>query len=426
LHDLRQLINSVERDTQIMVVSHGQGLKVNQPFTTDVERVVEALIALERVPVAGNDSQNRFLDLLSEIESRYTQKHIVEAHVASYAQQLKQTVERGLEDLRELVDTFAGMPGRKALVYVSDSLPLTPAEELFQALQIRYRDLSSLNGIMEFHANRDFEILTQAANTAGVTFYTLHAAGLEAPLGASAEISGSGIDELRPTVDSVRTANFQGSGRVMAAETGGLALLNTNDFTKGLGQMVQDFEHYYSIGYRPRHGHDDRYHDIEVKLKRKGLTVRHRRGYRDRSFTYRMQDGVVTALQHGAEHNPFGIEVYADPILEASDDDMVVVPFAVSIPLDKLVLVPRQGFHQGRVKLFLSVRDEKGSNSPVQTVEVPIEIDNGSMEAALTSHWTQRVQLRVRPGRGMIGVGVWDEFGRTASVLRRRFDTASP
>lgn len=279
---------------------------------------------------------------------------------------------------------------------------------------------------MEFHATRDFELLTQVANTAGVTFYTLHAAGLEAPLGASAEISGSGIDELRPTVDSVRTANFQGSGRVMAAETGGLALLNTNDFSKGLGQMVQDFENYYSIGYRPRHGHDDRYHDIEVKLKRKGLDVRHRQGYRDRSFTYRMQDGVVTALHHGTESNPFGIEVYADPVLEATDDDMVVVPFAVTIPIDKLVLVPRQGHHQGRVKLFLSVRDEKGSNSPVQTVEVPIEIDDAALEAALASNWTQRVQLRVRPGRGMIGVGVWDEFGRTASVLRRRFDTRSP
>ena len=423
LRDLRALVRRVPLSAKIMVVSHSQSIKVNQSFTTDPNLITKALLELETVPVHGNDNQNRFMDLLRELEAQRAQQNVVYNHIYSYAQQTKQDVDRGLEAIRGLIDGLSGLPGKKAFVYASDGLPLTPAEELFHALQMRFNDLGSLQGIATFHAAKEFQHLTQVANTAGVTFYTIHAAGLEAPLGASAEVSGSGFDEMRATVDSVRTANFQGSGRVLAGETGGLAMLNTNDFSAGLGQMVQDFQNYYSIGYRPLHGRDSRYHTIKVKVKDKKLEVRHRRGYRDRSLPARMQDAVKTALAYGGERNPLEVRVSIGASETDGDSDTIIVPFTIAVPINKIVLIPREGLHEGRMRLYLSVRDDQGKQSAIREVEVPIRIPNEAVERALTQPWNQEVRLRVRPGRGQIAVGVWDEIGRVSSVLRETFQT---
>ncbi len=427
LRDLRQLARNVDPETRILVASHARSLKIDLPFTTDTSRVTDALNAMELRTAFGNDAQNRFMDLLRDIEDTRTPPNRIENQLISYAQELQQNVQNGLDSIRLLIESLSGLPGRKALVYAADGLPLTPAEELFNAFSIRFSDVSILGKIMNFNASREFHVLAQHANTADVAFYAVHAAGLEAPLGSSAEISGSGIDEIRPTVDSVRTANFQGSGRLLAGETGGLAILNTNDFSAGLARMLQDFSTHYSLGYHPKHGRDERYHSIEVRVKgRRDLEVRHRRGYRDRSLANRLKDSVVASLQHGVEDNPFEVTIRtgaARPSGEEGRGNTLIQPFTVGIPMAQLVLVPRETSHEGRVKIYLSVLDEKGQSSTPEEVTVPISIPNEAIDRARTQSWNQEVQLLVRPGAGLIAVGVWDEIGRTWSVLRRSYES---
>ncbi len=427
LRDLRELVQGHGRAAeQIMVVSHERSLKVRQGFTSSRKGVIDALLALEDETVFGDSAYGELLDLIRSMEDRDARSSWLEARIRSYSDERRQDVIRSLDALRGLVDSLSGLKGRKALIYAADSLSLNPAEELYQALEKRYNDLTILHQAFSYDASPDFQRLAAAANTANVAFYTLHAAGLEVPLSASAELSGSGFDELRTTLDSVRTANLQGSGRLLAGETGGLAFLNSNDFSAGLERLAADFSTYYSLGYRSPTPGDGRYHDIKVKVKRKGLKVRHRRGYRDRPLADRMTDTVRAGLHFGVVKNPMGIEVSVgrgEELGVASETkDRRVVPVRVSIPISRVMLVPRGETHEGRVRLYLSVQDREGRESPVQEVEVPMIIPADRLQAALDQSWVQEVKLLVRTGPQVLVVGLWDELGQTHSLARHRFE----
>ena len=67
---------------------------------------------------------------------------------------------------------------------------------------------------------------------------------------------------------------------VMADETDGRAILNSNDLGRGLAQMMRDASAYYLLGYSSSAAPTDgRFHQIRVRVKRPGIEVRARRGY---------------------------------------------------------------------------------------------------------------------------------------------------
>jgi hypothetical protein len=76
---------------------------------------------------------------------------------------------------------------------------------------------------------------------------------------------------LRSSQDSLRT---------LASETDGRAIVNQNDLSKGLAQMVRDSSAYYLIGYNSSQApNDGKFHEIKVRVKRPGVDVRARKGY---------------------------------------------------------------------------------------------------------------------------------------------------
>jgi VWFA-related protein len=68
--------------------------------------------------------------------------------------------------------------------------------------------------------------------------------------------------------------------RVIADQTDGRAIVNRNDPLESLHQMVRDASAYYLLGYTsslaPR---DGKFHEIQVRVKRKDVEVRARKGY---------------------------------------------------------------------------------------------------------------------------------------------------
>jgi VWFA-related protein len=68
--------------------------------------------------------------------------------------------------------------------------------------------------------------------------------------------------------------------RALAGETDGRAIVNQNDAGPSLKQMLRDTSAYYLLGYTSTESkRDGKFHEIKVTLKRKGLTVRARKGY---------------------------------------------------------------------------------------------------------------------------------------------------
>jgi hypothetical protein len=64
----------------------------------------------------------------------------------------------------------------------------------------------------------------------------------------------------------------------VARETGGFAV-HANDLEAGMARLLADLDNYYVLGFYPADPKDKKYHPLDVRVNRPGLTVRHRHGY---------------------------------------------------------------------------------------------------------------------------------------------------
>jgi VWFA-related protein len=68
--------------------------------------------------------------------------------------------------------------------------------------------------------------------------------------------------------------------RRLAADTGGRAIVNTNNPMEQLKAVMSDASAYYLVGYAPtRKTNDGKFHEIKVRVKRRGVRVNARHGY---------------------------------------------------------------------------------------------------------------------------------------------------
>ena len=84
--------------------------------------------------------------------------------------------------------------------------------------------------------------------------------------------------------DAGQMRESQDGLRYLAGETGGFAVVNTNDLAFGFRKVMADQHGYYLIGYQPEAGSvneltRDRFRRVSIKVKRKGLKVRTRAGF---------------------------------------------------------------------------------------------------------------------------------------------------
>jgi len=195
---------------------------------------------------------------------------------------------------------------RKALVWVSDGYDFAPYKdarygtmdpnspfEQNQAAQARNQAASGQNSGQQFDPNTDPDVIqqrqseefadadlsrqlyevTQAANRANTTIYTIDPRGLVGPL--------PDLDEnVDPQQYAETVRKTQDSLRTLAEETGGLAVVNTNDFTKALKRVDAETSDYYVIGYYSKNPDIlKRRRTIDIRLARPGLTVNFRKEY---------------------------------------------------------------------------------------------------------------------------------------------------
>jgi VWFA-related protein len=422
---VRQFLRThLSRGDQVMLVTFERWTHVRHPFTTDMNAISEELYGIETLSGFAEQAEGERRRVLHQIEGAAS---VLEArpHVDLYAQSLYHDVTTTISNLKELVSSLAGLPGRKAILHVSDGLPMTPGEDLYYMLDARFRDDSF--GALEarrYNVRNQFHELTATANANRVTFYTLEAAGLRSHTTLSAEYAGSrGSDGLvsgsRIDVDVVRASTFQEPLQMMALETGGLATFNTNNITGAFDRMATDFRSYYSLGYTPARNSDGRYHDIEVRVKgRKDLEVRHRTGYRDKTPEAELSEVTMAALLYGVESNPLGIELAFSTGIKDPDGDYLL-PIEVKIPIGGATLIPQAGVYRGKLLVSVAVIDDDGRMSPVQQTRVPLDIPSADIDAARRQSFVYEAQLLMRRGDQRVAVGVRDELASQASYIRR-------
>jgi VWFA-related protein len=119
---------------------------------------------------------------------------------------------------------------------------------------------------------RELAEVTRTANRANATLYTIDPRGL---------VAGSDLDvQMDPVEYGTYIRKTQDSLRVLADETGGIAVVNQNDFTKALKRIDAETSDYYVLGYYSSNPDPlKRTRKVEVKVTKPNLNVISRTSY---------------------------------------------------------------------------------------------------------------------------------------------------
>ena len=338
---------------------------------------------------------------------------------SQYAESVYSDMRFALDALQEMIDTLAGLPGRKAVLHVSDGLSMRAGEDIYYAMSDKFPTESGvLLDSQRYDLSRRFNTITSLANANRVTFYTLEAAGLRtySYMDASNATIGGGAK-----TDQIHFSNIQAPLHFMADETGGMSMTNSNDYTPMLERMGDDFDDYYSLGFSPAASESGRYKRIQVRVKgqkQKKLQVRHRDGYREKPISTRMTDGTLAALHYGYQKDdlPIRLELGSQT---RQDNGNYLVSILVKIPIGGLSFLPREEMQRGRVRLFVGARDSEGGMAPVTDVPVPIDIPMKEFESARNQFYQYEMKLIMRGGQQVVAVGIRDEIGASSGFVTR-------
>src|SRR3954468_5312490 len=187
-----------------------------------------------------------------------------------------------LSTLRQVADWFGGVHGRrKTMLLFSEGIdydiydvirqydaPGNSASSIIS--DIRDTIAATARSNVSIYAIDPRGLTTQGDDTIGVTSFADNDAG-----GGGVSRPGIGLSSLRNELQL-----SQDSLRTLADESGGLAAVNRNDFTGVFERIVRDNSSYYVLAYYPpTDKKGGKFHKIEVKMSRPGLSVRSRRGY---------------------------------------------------------------------------------------------------------------------------------------------------
>ena len=173
---------------------------------------------------------------------------------------------------------------RKVFIYVSAGYDFNPFGEQY-GLDVAQRHINQyedqpFNDIerqgavfadSELHS--EIAELARAANRSNTTFHTLDPRGL---------MAGADIEYSLPTQEwNSHVFRTQTSLRSLAELTGGIAIVNRNNFVAGLREIDAETSDYYVVGFntnRPEAG-EERTRQLRIDVRREGAQVRARESY---------------------------------------------------------------------------------------------------------------------------------------------------
>jgi VWFA-related protein len=433
------LATRVQVEDRVLLVSYdGPGsLKVRQAATNDAAALVRTLEELAGTAAGSarnsardqiqrdidNSSHPNDANIQSDSERQFAtaDAEALYDRILLYAQREHQEARASLDALGRFVDSLAGVPGRKALVYVSGGVSLRPAEALFDSWAERFTTFSSGNSLknsssarqdaMDYDATPLLERLAARANASRVTLYSLGAA--DDPMGVSSESGGAAFASRGAT--NLEHVNQNHSLTLLAAATGGIATTTEASAGALLNNLRRDLDSYYSLGYTPTQRKTGKDRKLKVETRDKSHKLRYRESYRDRTAQERMGEQTLSALVLGAGENPMGVAVEFEQ--EAKKGKDLQLTLLVKFPMSALVLLPQEKFHEGRVTVFVGARDGQGRVSDLTQIAIPVRVPNDQVLAAMGQTVAYRTSLVLRNESHTVAVGVRDEIGNQGSTV---------
>lgn len=449
--DLRDFLTRLEPEDRILIVNLGDELTIETSFTNDVDEILAVLSRLEGEtgPSLRNDVAMR--QILRGIQSTI----LPSAGGGGFASnqndgpQATQSAENYLNQIRAFGESraarsraaiqvmqgfagsLAGMPGRKALLYVSDGMSLRPVDGLLEAWQTKFSDWLFQNGGSQLVSrgiaissdigslSRDLDELGRFAAANKIAIYPISPGSRTITSSVSAESAGTfntGSSSGASTARTLEQSALEESLLRMADETGGVAFTRTANVEGLVQQIRRDFTSFYSLGFNPGSGDADP-RDLEIQVSNPAWNVRYAKSAVDKDPLDQLKDRILSSLTYEVVDNPLEIEL-APMEQIAGEDGNIQLSMMVKIPFQKILLLPEKDVHAGRLTLFVIVRDEtnKGT-SPFQQVEIPLQIANDQILQVMTQSAGYPLTINVEPGPKRIAIGVRDRLAQVDSTL---------
>ncbi len=250
---LKFVSEKLTKSDMVSVMSFSSAIRTDQEFTDDRDKMVAALkkFRIGEGLIPGADAA------LSDPNAAEDPNAETEANAPQEMELDLFNTDRKLAALEQAVRLLAALPEKKALVYFSSGAGGSGVENQAQ-----------------------LRATVNAAIRSNVSFYPVDVRGLVAmPPGGSASETGAKGNALytgkaqRSHRDKL--AEQQETLHALAADTGGKALLDNNDLSRGLAQAQRDLQSYYTLGYYSTDAsRDGRFRKVAIKLNNPNLQAR--------------------------------------------------------------------------------------------------------------------------------------------------------
>lgn len=345
-----KFIQQLQPEDRVAIYTLGRDLRLLHDFTADTGSLLRALarhkgnIASE---LAASEEVAVNTDDLSDSEADQELKEFLDAmNESMQAFYVRNRVRQTLEGIEAVANHLSRLPGRKNIVWVSGSFPLTFG---FGEDRIS-RELTLFSD--------DILRTTRAVTNANVAIYPVDARGLIGAFEMYPDLSAAN----RPSAKVARGGPMRSNAtkiwdsfatmQELAERTGGRASYNSNDIRGAIRQAIDDSRVTYLLGYYPRNTPlDSKFHQIKVTVRQRGLQVRHRLGYfafpdppRDDKLR---EDELRIAAWSPLDSTGLSMVVRMEPLNTAKDS----VRLQIQLNPGEVVLQPKDDRWNGQLDL---------------------------------------------------------------------------
>jgi VWFA-related protein len=421
-------LKSIDPESPTAIYSLGNQLRILHDFTEDRSGLVNALA--QNPSESSHLLNNSTADLTPPIlqapnTTTQPSNGDISTGTSSWLTQILEPLQTYSYDRRVAI-TFAAMeaianhmaalPGRKNLIWVSGAFPLTLAfgkGGFAGGGERTVTYLSQLKGA------------TAAIDRANVAVYPVDARGLvtsaalqaATPQKPSQHVVGnsSHIPSAEDLVDTREIETMQ----VMAEWTGGRAFYNSNDIQGALRQASQDAEVTYTLGfYAEEKELDGSYHELKVKIARKGADVRYRKGYFATPVTAIDSQPAAEVLKNAlfspADATALGLTASLTP------DPAHAGSFILALGMDmqNLSLAAKNSRWADMLNFVIAQQASTGVVLDAIQNSIKIDVTDENRDKLLKEGITLKVAIAPAPGLSQIRVAVMDQATGNLGSLR--------
>jgi VWFA-related protein len=322
-------------------------------------------------------------------------------------------VQLTLAALEQIARHLAQVPGRKSLIWISGSFPLYLIDD---------ERHSSLAANRE---NRTFiEETSQASRAltaADVAIYPVDARGLLGAPDLDASQHSNGLTNPRGRAfgtkgngqlgaNSVDTPEGLDSMRDLAAGTGGVAYVNSNDIKGAIAKAISDADASYTLAFYADASATDGFHELKVKVDRPGVDVRSRKGYFADAKKAPTETEVGAILHDTATG---ALDATAIGLIAAMDSTRL----ALHISFEDLSLEKQNGKWIGGIDVAYVSQSADGRPLTYVTKKIGFELSEEAYQAKRREGLTLEQPIESKKGLARVRVAILDErSGATGSL----------